>query len=89
MDLIIEACNRTVENTHKPDFKYTDKILQTWINKGVKHLSDVNALDSEFLQKKESKKRTVANTPSSNRFKNFEGRSYDMSSLEQQLLKTP
>lgn len=89
LDLIIEACNRTVENTHKPDFKYTDKILQTWMSKDVKHLSDVKALDSEFLQKKESKKHTVANTSSSNRFKNFEGRSYDMSSLEQQLLKTP
>ncbi len=88
LDLIIEACNRTVENTHKPDFKYTDKILQSWMAKGVRHLSDVAALDSEFQQKKESKKRAATTPPSSNRFKNFEGRSYDMSSLEQQLLNT-
>lgn len=87
LDLIIEACNRTVENTHKPDFKYTDKILKSWLDEGVKTLSDVALLDSQFHQKKSRKK---ADTPvSPNKFKNFEGRNYDMSSLEEQLLNTP
>ena len=35
-DIITEACNRTILRTQKPDFKYADKILETWYKKGVK-----------------------------------------------------
>ena len=89
LDVILEACNRTITNTHKPDFKYTDSILNNWFTNGVKHLTDVSRLDQEFKQGKESKKRSAsASVTTNNRFNNFEGRSYDMTSLEQQLLNT-
>lgn len=88
LDIILEACNRTISNTAKPDFKYTDSILTNWLAKDVHHLSDISRLDFAHQQEKTSRKRTAAKTASvsNNRFNNFEGRSYDIGSLEQQLL---
>ena len=88
LDIILEACNRTISNTHKPDFKYTDSILNSWFTNGVHHLSDIALLDRSYQEEKTARKRSTAKTTTSNRFNNFEGRSYDMSSLEQQLLNT-
>lgn len=88
LDLIVEACNRTIENTHEPDFKYADKILKNWLTGGVKHLSDVSQLDALYHAKKAECKRPAPKTSApTNRFQNFEGRTYDMASLEEQLLK--
>ena len=90
LDVILEACNRTIANTAKPDFKYADSILTNWHSKEVHHLSDVTRLDLAHQQEKSARKKTVSKpvTVSNNRFNNFEGRSYDMASLEQQLLNT-
>ena len=88
LDIVLEACNRTIENTHKPDFKYTDSILSNWLASGVHHLSDINRLDMAYRQERENKKHTTGKKVlPDNRFNNFEGRSYDMNTLEQQLLK--
>ncbi len=89
LEIILEACNRTITNTHKADLKYTDSILSNWFTNGVQHVADISRLDLAFRQEKETKKKTTAKpTPSKNRFNNFEGRSYDISSLEQQLLNS-
>lgn len=88
LDIIVEACNRTIANTHQPDFKYADTILKNWIAKGVHHFSDISRIDLAYRQEKEAKKRTNTQSSSTNRFNNFEGRSYDISSLEQRLLNT-
>lgn len=86
LEVILEACNRTIANTHKPDFKYTDSILKNWCSSGVKSLSDITHLDVTFQQQKNNSKKTTAKTPAKTKFSNFEGRTYDMKSLEQQLL---
>ncbi len=89
LELILEACNRTINNTHKPDFKYTDTILSNWLANNVQSINDVARVDAAYQQEKESKKRrTTKSANTNNRFNNFEGRSYDMTSLEQQLLNT-
>lgn len=89
IDVILEACNRTINNTHKPDFKYTDSILCNWIANDVHNLEDITRLDLAFQKNRETKKRTAEKTTTTNnRFNNFEGRSYDMNSLEQQLLNS-
>lgn len=89
LDVILEACNRTINNTHKPDFKYADSILNSWLVKEVHHLTDISRLDLAYRQEKESKKKSTTKTVApSNRFNNFEGRSYDLNSLEQQLLNS-
>lgn len=87
LDIILEACNRTIQNTHKPDFKYTDSILNNWLSNNVHHLSDVARLDTAYRQEKNVQKRGVGKS-ATNHFNNFEGRSYDINSLEQQLLNT-
>lgn len=89
LDIILEACSRTISNTAKPDFKYTDSILTNWASKGVHHLSDITQLDFAHQQEKTAKKKPAKNVViANNRFNNFEGRSYDIHSLEQQLLNT-
>ena len=90
ISIILEACNRTISNTAKPDFKYADKILKNWLAQGVHHLSDITRLDMERRQEQVAKKKTTSNSVviANNRFNNFEGRKLDISSLEQQLLNT-
>lgn len=45
-DIIEEACKRTILNISTPNFRYVDSILSAWSKKGVKHLSDLEAIDS-------------------------------------------
>ena len=88
LELVLEACNRTINNTHKPDFKYTDTILNNWRNNDVHSLADVTLLDMAHREQKTTRKRTTTKPVATNSFNNFESRSYDMTSLEQQLLNT-
>ena len=87
IEVILEACNRTIANTHKADFKYTDSILKNWAVNQVHNLSDVSRMDLVFQQGKASKKK-VAKPTANSQFNNFESRSYDMNSLEAQLLNS-
>lgn len=85
-DIIVEACHRTIAGIHQPSFEYADSILKKWLEHDVKALSDIALLDSSFRQK--VVKKTAAKTVVKNKFNNFEGRSYDYDSLEQQLLNS-
>lgn len=90
LDIILEACNRTMNTIHQPNFEYTDTILKKWHNNNVHHLKDIEALDADYLKEKERKKRQAikpANTIKSNKFNNFNGRSYDMNDLERRLVQ--
>lgn len=98
IDLVIEACNRTLLSIQKPDFKYTDKIIENWHDSGVTSINEINALDEEHSNKSkkesknnEQKKQTYNNSKNTNanKFNAFPQRSYskeDYSSLEQKLL---
>ena len=90
LDIVLEACNRTIANTSKADFKYTDSILTNWLSKDVHHLADITRLDFAHKQERTSKRKAAAKSVSvyNNRFNNFESRYYDITSLEQQLLNT-
>lgn len=90
MDVITEACTRTILNTAKPTLGYADGILTNWWNAGVKTLDDIKAQDNRHekgrgsgnTRSSQSKK---SRTPSGS-FYNFEQRNYDYQSLEAQLL---
>ena len=93
LDIISEACKRTIQATHQPNFKYADEILSSWKRNNVRHLEDIAALDAAYQESKSnhaktSGARTVARTaPSSkNRFTSYPQRSYDYTELEKQLL---
>lgn len=90
LDIILEACNRTMNAIHQPSFDYTDSILKKWHAQNVRHLKDIAALDASFTREKELKKKQSVKTPvikSTNKFNNFESRSYDMNELERKLVQ--
>lgn len=85
MDIIVEACNRTVAQTQQPSFQYANKILEGWHKNHVHHLSDIRVLDEEHLKKKKTAPK--AKPAANNKFNNFPQREYDYESLEEQLIK--
>ena len=52
MDIIQEACSRTVLSTGQPSFQYADKILSGWKDKNVRTLADVRLLDAQHQRQK-------------------------------------
>lgn len=91
LELIQEACSRTVLSTGQPSFQYADKILSGWKKKNVHTLEDVRLLDAEHkkrqLEKAVSrKKQPAAQSQSNNRFNNFHQRDYDFTEYEKRLL---
>lgn len=89
LDIIQEACRRTITATHQPSFEYADSILNRWMDNQVHHLEDIEALDAAFQKEKASRKTPdPKQKPVSKNLNNFERRAYDMDSLEEQLLNS-
>ena len=88
VEIIQEACNRTVLQTGQASFQYADKILEGWKKKEVKTLEDIQTLDSEHRRRVQNKKASrPAQQPSSgNRFNNFQQREYNFDEYEKHLL---
>ena len=87
MDIIQEACSRTVLQTGQPSFQYTDKILTGWKKKQVKNLDDIRVLDAEHKKRKLEKSTNRPAAPKTpNRFNNFHQRDYDFEEYEKKLL---
>lgn len=86
LDLIKEACNRTIKNTQQPRFDYANTILLNWKKDGVKSLKDIQASDHTYHK---SQAATPRNTkqPANNRFTNIAQRTYDYNELEKQFYK--
>ena len=82
IDVIKEACRRTVLKTGKPAFEYADSIIQKWYNHGVKNFSDIEKIDIEFNKnKKDIKKAENKKTSKTNNFVNYEQRKWDFDTL--------
>jgi DnaD/phage-associated family protein len=80
-EVVLEACNRTLEAIHSPSFRYADKILSEWKKAGVRTVRDITLLD----EKRQEKKSNRAVKKAVNQFHNFEQRStdYDAMMLDQ------
>ena len=87
-DIIQEACRRTISAIHQPSFEYADRILTRWYEQGVRHLQDIAALDEQYQKERSSRRAAAPRQPNTKNLNNFERRSYDMDSLEAQLLKS-
>ncbi len=89
MEIVEEACRRTISAIHQPSFEYTDSILTNWNSKNVHTLKDVEALDASFSKTKKAASTTRAvNAAKNNKFINFTQRTYDYDALEKDLLTT-
>ena len=97
IEIVTEACNRSLLATQRPDFKYADKILENWYNKGVKDMAGIRLLDEQHTQAsartagQTARTGTASQPPkNNNRFNAFPQRNYsgeEFSSMEQRLLK--
>lgn len=88
LDIILEACNRTMSAIHQPSFEYADSILKKWNVNNIRHLADIRFLDEEHEKLKDTKKVPRPKPSEQNRFNNFHQREYDYDQLERQLLHT-
>ena len=87
LEIILEACSRTIESAGKASLRYTDKILENWKNQGVKTVKDIEYIDKMFLEKKEAGKADKAPASQNkkewkNRFVNFPQREWDFDEME-------
>ncbi len=102
MDIILEACDRTVLAVQKNRLKYCDSILRSWHDEKVASREDIARLDANFTADL-MKKRTKASVSSidskirlsessirpggtQNRFNQFQQNTYDFVELEKKLL---
>lgn len=93
IDLIQEACKRTISATHQPSFEYTDSILTKWHDNKVRNLADVSKLDENFsknrkLTAQSSESKVAPKRTTTKRYKNFTERNLDVDKLEKVLLTT-
>ena len=98
MELVLEACSRTMAAIHQPSFEYADSILKNWHTNQIKTLPEVNALDAKRASKagrptteegnpaSSAASAAVKKASASNRFHNFKQRDYDFAELEKQLI---
>ena len=87
-DLIREACDRTLIQTSKTDFKYADRILKEWCAKGVTGPEDIARLDEAHHIKVVQTKRSApstrpVSTAQTNKFSQFSQRSYSADDYEE------
>ena len=94
IELIKEACGRTISNIHQPSFEYTDSILNNWRKKNVHSKKDIEVLDESFAKNRKSQSATAADSkakagdPKKNKFNNFNQRSHDYDKLEKLFLNS-
>lgn len=92
MELILEACRRTVLQTGAASFPYTDKILQDWHEAKVHRLADLEALDASHkakadrsAAKKDAPQKNAASKP--NRFNDYPHRDYDYEQIRKSMFR--
>lgn len=88
IELIQEACRRTISATQKPSFEYADSILTNWYNNHVHTLKDVSSLDEVFNKNKQTTSAQSNTTVKRNKFNSFHQRKYDTDEYEKMLLTT-
>jgi len=85
MELILNACERAVENSAKGKPRYVDKIITRWYENGIRTLEDAANDDklrlAEFPGKED--RGIKKNIKVKNRFNDFEQRSWDFDKIEQ------
>lgn len=99
IELICEACKRTIMQTNKASFQYADSIITSWHKSGVRTMGDVERLDLEHSManvaniSSASRARNnsvnngnAAKPKTSSKFQNFSQRDYNFVELEKKLL---
>lgn len=87
MDIIMEACSRTVMATDKHRFEYADSILTSWYKNQVHSLADIKTLDEAYAKSRSAGIRSQ-NRPAGqySQFNQFMHTDYDFDALEKEIL---
>lgn len=89
MEIIFEACDRTVMATDKHRFEYAEKILSSWKSANVHKKEDILQIDQLYQKRRSTGKTSSSNAPvaaTNNRFNQFRQNEYDFALLEEELL---
>lgn len=92
MDLILEACKRTVLQTGAASFPYADKILEDWRAAKVHRLADLEAVDADYKAKAAApsiqKEPPTKGAPAKpNRFNDYPHRDYDFDQIKKSMFQ--
>jgi len=73
LDVILEACDRTIIKLGKAQFEYTNTILTSWYQSGVVTLEDIRAFEKNYKDG-QAKSKPVSSSPSpkKSKFANYE-----------------
>lgn len=88
IELVTEACKRTMQAIHQPSFEYTDSILGNWHKKHGLFLGRDRGAGRSFFKPEAQTAGSDgkrARIPANNRFNNFDQRPYDYRQLEEQV----
>ncbi len=86
IDIILEACDRTVLATDRHRFEYAESILSNWKLQNVQHKSDIFKIDRSYQQRRKNTASGTIQRQPANRFNQFTQNHYDFDVLEQELL---
>lgn len=93
LDMVVEACNRTMISIHEPNLNYVESILSRWKKAGISGLDQVKTLDEEYQKKKaaagkDTQQKTGRHSGQQKagaQFHSFEQRTYDYDALQKTL----
>ncbi|MCT4542769.1 MAG: DnaD domain protein [Vallitalea sp.] len=85
LEVVIEACTRTMETIHQPQFNYIHAILQNWLKNNVHTINDITKLDKQHQAKSSPKVNSVEKKQS--KFINYDQRTYNFDELEKKAME--
>lgn len=85
-EIILEACNRTMEHTHSGSFQYTDTILTNWFKNSAMSMDAIKQLDNMHSEEISKSFRPKLSSSRQKKAKSFDQRTYDYDELERQLI---
>lgn len=83
LEVVLEACRRTVLQTQNPSFPYIDRILESWYKSGVHSMEDIKKEDAAFnASAQKPAVHAMAYRGSANRFTSFEQHKYSRDEMD-------
>jgi DnaD/phage-associated family protein len=87
IDIICEACNRTIMSINSVSFEYADRILENWKKAGVAAYEDIERADALHAKEGSAKpSKGAGRAAKSGTFNDFSQRKYDYAQLEKDAL---
>ncbi|SER58086.1 DnaD and phage-associated domain-containing protein [Butyrivibrio fibrisolvens] len=88
LDIVVEACSRTVLSTQKNRLQYAESILKSWHDRNVSTKEDIVKLDKDHtVESIDNSKSSKKSSGKNNLYLQFQQNTYDFDALEKELLK--